>query len=105
MGSFNPNHDALVDTGRRRRSGPTEEDQTSLPGVSSGDVQGLDLNHVTEQVLREAVDDLDGALVHALICHRVHHGHFTNWDDVAQVPGIDGQALASLHRVARIGTS
>jgi hypothetical protein len=33
---------------------------------------------------------------------RTHHGHFETWDDVASVPGITEEVVATLRRVTRI---
>jgi DNA uptake protein ComE-like DNA-binding protein len=99
MASFNPNHQR-ADT--RWRSGPSEEEQTSPPGVTSAELQLVDLNHTTERELC-AVDELDPKLVHALINYRVHHGHFESWQDLTKVPGIEARDVASLQRIARIG--
>ena len=101
MASFNSHHQRAE---TRWRSGPSEQEQTSPPGVSSAELQLVDLNHTTERELC-AVEELDPTLVHALISYRVHHGHFESWDDVGKVPGIEARDLASLQRIARIGSA
>lgn len=86
---------------RTRHSGPTEEGQGDIVGASGEDVQSLDLNHATLAQL-EAIEELSGGLAQSIVEHRVHHGHFTSWDQVAALPGIATPQLSALQRAARL---
>lgn len=97
-----------VNRGRERRegqrvsrSGPSEEDQSAFVGTTGTDMQSVDLNHATALQL-EAIDELGPELARALVEHRVHHGHFTSWDQVASIAGMDQEKVAALQRAARI---
>jgi DNA uptake protein ComE-like DNA-binding protein len=83
-------------------SGPTDADQAGLgTEADQADAQSLDLNHVTEQQLG-AVDALGPELRRTIVEHRVHHGHYTSWDQLEKLPGMDRQKLTALQRAARI---
>ena len=90
------------ETQRTKRSGPAEESQTDIFGTSAAEVQTLDLNHATAPQL-EAIEDLSAELARAIVEYRVHHGHFTSWDEVAQVSGMTDEQLIAIQRAARIG--
>lgn len=99
MHNVNRNH---AERGRQWRSGPDDEDQRSIPGVTAAELQAVDLNRATEAQLAE-IDDLDGNLAHNIVAYRVHHGHFESWEDLRKVPGIEQRHVASLQHAARIG--
>jgi DNA uptake protein ComE-like DNA-binding protein len=90
------------ETQRVWHSGPTDAEQAGLATeADQAEAQSIDLNHVTEQQLG-AVDALGPELRRTIVEHRVHHGHFTSWDQVASLPGMDPQKLTALQRAARI---
>jgi DNA uptake protein ComE-like DNA-binding protein len=102
MHNVNRNHPNQHERGRQWRSGPDEEEQRSIPGVSAAELQSVDLNRATEGQLAE-IDDLDANIAHNIVAYRVHHGHFESWEDLRKVPGIDGHHVISLQHAARIG--
>jgi competence protein ComEA len=88
----------------QRRNRPSLE-TASWPGAESesfASIQSIDLNHATREELTE-VDGITEKEARAIIEHRTLHGHFLSWDDVRQVPGIDGVCLTELQHAARIG--
>jgi len=87
---------------RISRSGIAEEQQDDAFGLTIADAQSLDLNHATAQQLA-AVDGLSAELARAIVEHRVHHGHYESWDDLARVSGMTDEHLIALQRAARIG--
>jgi len=89
------------DDRRAKHSGVTEEGQTDIPGVEGEALQSFDLNHATQAQL-EAIDALGPELAQALVQHRVHHGHFTSWAQVATVPGLGAPQIAALQRATRL---
>lgn len=88
--------------GRTWRSGPDEEDQRSIPGVTAAELQRMDLNRATEREIAE-IDDVGEQVAHNIVAYRVHHGHFESWEDLRKVPGIDGHHVQLLQHAARIG--
>lgn len=88
--------------GRSWRSGPDDEEQRSIPGVSAAELQSVDLNRATEQELAD-IDELGVVLAHSIVSYRVHHGHFESWEDLRKVPGLEPQHVHSLQHAARIG--
>lgn len=98
----NVNRSHHSEQGRQWRSGPSDEEQGSIPGVTADELQRVDLNRATERELA-GVDDLDEAIAHQIVAHRVHHGHFESWEDLRKVPGIEPHHVQSLQHAARIG--
>lgn len=88
--------------GRTWRSGPDDEDQRSIPGVTAAEIQNMDINRATEPELAD-IEDIGGALAHAIVAYRVHHGHFESWEDLRKVPGIQDHQVQLLQHAARIG--
>jgi len=86
---------------RHARSGVSEEGQRDTPGTSGADEQSLDLNHATAVQLA-AIDGVGEQLAQALVQHRVHYGHFTSWEQLAEVPGLGQDQVAALRRAARL---
>jgi competence ComEA-like helix-hairpin-helix protein len=86
---------------RRPHSGVPEEGQTGDVGTSGSDEQSFDLNHAAATQLA-AIDELGTQLAEAIIQHRVHHGHFTSWDQLTAVPGMGPAEVAALRRAARL---
>jgi competence ComEA-like helix-hairpin-helix protein len=99
MHNVNRHH---AERGKQWRSGPDDEDQRSIPGVSAAELQRVDINRATEAELAD-IDDLDGALAHNIVAYRVHHGHFESWEDLRKVPGLETRHVTSLQHAARIG--
>jgi len=89
------------DERRTPHSGVTEEAQAGDLGTSGADEQSFDLNHATAAQLA-AIDELGVQLAEAIIQQRVHHGHFTSWDQLAEVPGMGPPQLVALQRAARL---
>jgi DNA uptake protein ComE-like DNA-binding protein len=85
---------------RIHHSGPTDEEQFAFAPTEQ--MQVIDLNHATERQLL-SIEGVSDELVHAIIEHRTHCGHFRSWDDVTQVPGVSGEALECIRRASRIG--
>ena len=102
MHNVNRNHHSQAERGRQWRSGPSDEEQQSIPGVSAAELQGVDLNRATEMQLVD-IDDIDAQLAHNIVAYRVHHGHFESWEDVRKVPGIDAHHIQALQHAARLG--
>jgi DNA uptake protein ComE-like DNA-binding protein len=99
-----------VDRGRDRRterritrSGPADEEQSDSMslGADMVDAQIMDLNHATLPEL-EAIDELGPTLARAIIEQRVRQGHFTSWDQVASIAGMDQAKLAAVQLAARL---
>ncbi|HEX6245170.1 MAG TPA: helix-hairpin-helix domain-containing protein [Polyangiales bacterium] len=87
---------------RIRRSGPSEEEQRDgATFADAADAQSLDLNHATVPQL-EAIDDLGPELARAIVERRVHHGHFTSWEQLNEVEGMNAEKLVALQRAARL---
>lgn len=90
---------------RMHRSGPSDEEQRDGATFGDGaDAQALDLNHATIPQL-EAIDALEPALARAIVERRVHHGHFTRWEQLSEIEGMTAQKLEELQRVARLAGS
>lgn len=96
------NHHNHTERGRQWRSGTSEEEQQSIPGVTAAEIQSVDLNRATEAQLAD-IEDIDAQLAHNIVAYRVHHGHFESWEDVRKVPGIDGSHIQTLQHAARLG--
>lgn len=88
--------------GRAGRSGPDDEAQGDIFGASGAELQSIDLNHATAAQLM-TIDGLEPALATAIVDHRVHNGHFTNWDELARVQGVTDELLIEIQRATRIG--
>jgi DNA uptake protein ComE-like DNA-binding protein len=87
---------------RARRSGPSEESQgDSALGADVLESQNLDLNHATLAQLC-AVDGLTDELAEVILERRVKQGHYTSWDELAELPGMDEEKLRALARAARL---
>lgn len=102
MHNVNRNHHTQAERGRQWRSGPSEEEQQSIPGVTAAEIQNVDLNRATEAQLAD-IEDIDAQLAHNIVAYRVHHGHFESWEDVRKVPGIDASHIQALQHAARLG--
>ncbi|WP_437608566.1 helix-hairpin-helix domain-containing protein [Sorangium sp. So ce834] len=62
----------------------------------------IDLNTATEEDLM-AIEGVDGERARLIIEHRSERGPFRSWEDVHQVPGIDGAMLGRLQRSGSLG--
>ena len=87
---------------RISRSGSGEEEQGAVFGSTAAELQALDLNHATAPQLA-VIEDIEPALAQAIVEHRVHHGHYTSWEQLAQLPGMTEQKLLQIQRAARLG--
>jgi hypothetical protein len=87
---------------RISRSGPAEEDQDDTFGATGADAQSVDLNHATAQQLA-SIEGVEAELANTIVEHRVSHGHYTGWDELAELPGMSDEALHQIQRAARLG--
>ncbi|WP_437998193.1 helix-hairpin-helix domain-containing protein [Sorangium sp. So ce185] len=62
----------------------------------------IDLNTATEEELT-AIEGVDGERARLIIEHRSERGPFRSWEDLHQVPGIDGVMLGRLQRSGSLG--
>jgi len=87
---------------RISRSGIDEATQGDVFGATPAEMQSLDLNHATAAQLA-AIEDIEPELAQAVVEHRVHHGHYTSWEELAQLPGMTEEKLLQIQRAARLG--
>lgn len=87
---------------RISRSGVSEEEQGEVFGATAAELQALDLNHATAAQLA-VIDEVEPELAQAIVERRVHHGHYTGWEELAQLPGMTEQKLLCIQRAARLG--
>jgi DNA uptake protein ComE-like DNA-binding protein len=87
---------------RISRNGSSDVDQGDVFGSTAAELQSLDLNHATAPQLA-AIEEIEPALAQAIVEHRVHHGHYKSWEELAQLPGMTEQKLLQIQRAARLG--
>lgn len=84
------------------RSEPAEEEQDDILGATATDAQSVDLNHATALQLA-SIEGVEAVLANTIVEHRVSHGHYTGWDELAALPGMSDVALHQIQRAARLG--